>query len=114
MNLPDRRTSDVGLLTGSFRHTYFVRIIFGALGVLFSLLTRLLAPPPGILQKALEPKQPPWMAPVQQFLDLVITVEGTLALFGICAFFAVYTLYQPRALLFAFLAGLYLANALFR
>lgn len=80
----------------------------------FRLLARLLVPPPSMLQKALEPKQAPWMAPVQQFWDLVGSVEGTLAAFGIFALFAAYTRYQPRALLFAFFAGMYLANVLFR
>ena len=82
--------------------------------MLFSLLGRLLIPPPSTLQKALEPKQAPWIAPVQQFWDLLGSVEGSMVAFGIFAGLAAYKRYQPRALFCAFIAGVYLATALFR
>jgi len=50
-----------------------------------------------MLQKALEPKQAPWMAPVQRFWDFVGSVDGSIAAFGIFALFAACTRYQPRA-----------------
>lgn len=67
-----------------------------------------------MLQKVLEPKQAPWIAPVQQIWDFVGSIEGNIAIFGIFALFAAYTRYQPRARFFAFFAGVYLASALFR
>lgn len=114
MQVPPRQISDFGPLTVRSRQASLVLIMFGAIGVLYSLLARLLIPPPSLLQKALEPKQAPWIAPVQQFWDLLGSVEGSMAVFGIFALVAAYTRYRPRGLFCAFMAGVYLANALFR
>ena len=63
-----------------------------------------------MLQKALEPKQAPWIALVQQFWDLLGSVEGSIVAFGIFPGLAAYMRYQPRGLLCAFIAGVYLAS----
>ena len=114
MRVPPRLTPDIGPVRVSSRQASLLLIMFGAIGVLYSLLVRLLIPPPSVLQKAFEPKQAPWIAPVQQFWDLLGSVEGSIAAFGIFALVAAYTRYRPRGLFCAFMAGVYLASALFR
>jgi len=114
MDLPVRQTTDVGLLAGSSQQAKLVLIILAAIGMLFSSVGRLLIPPPGMLAKALEPKQPPWFSLVQEFWDFLGSVEGSLIAFGIFACVAAYSRYRPRALFGAFIAGVYLATALFR
>ncbi len=67
-----------------------------------------------MLQKALAPKEAPFIASIQQFWDLLGSIEGSIAAFGIFALVAAYTRYRPCGLYCAFLTGLYLANGLFR
>jgi hypothetical protein len=89
-------------------------VAVGLVGALLSFLGRIATPRPSILEKVLEPKQAPWIALAQRFWDLLGSVEGSMAVFGIFALLAAYRRYRQGAWYYAFVAGLFLGGALFR
>jgi hypothetical protein len=101
-------------LTQAKRRQMKLRLVaVGFMGALLSFFGRMVTPRP-VLEKLLEPKQAPWIALAQRFWDLLGSVEGSIAVFGIFALLAAYRRYRQGAWYYAFVAGVFLEGALFR
>ena len=86
----------------------------GLAGMLLSLLSRMIAPRPSALAKALE-REPPFGAAHDKFFEVVNSIEGSALLFVIFASLAVLRRRNNSdAWMYAAFAGVFIGQTLFR